>query len=675
MPYTQEQVRQMQEESRRSAGGVLGLMLWFIVSLALIVCPFLLPAFIPTFKMGSLSQLICMSVGIVSLVLLSVVVVITKLYQKASANRAIVRTGMGGLKVVHDGGILYIPVLHRLLAINLETMRLDVERKQKDALITADNLRADLAAQFYIKVQPTEEDITNAARSLGERSVDEAGVKELVFDKLVSALRTVAAKATLFELNSEREKFAAAVKTAVEADLKHNGLTLESVTISGLDQTAANLLDSTNVFDAQGKRRIAEITQAANVERNKLERDAEQQIATKDVATRQAVLKLELEREKAVAEQGRDVANAKAEAGRKAQEFKITQEQAVAQADVEKQRAIEAAKIEAQKKLVLTTQERELADVARQKAVETAGVEKQKTVEVATRDQQIAIAAKEAERAAAEARRLEAEAEREKAAQSVKTVEVVQSAERAKQQGVIAAQAEAEKKYVEQQRTADAEAYRLKALAEGKKAAADAEAFAKIKAAEAEQEAATRRAAGEKAIQIVPVEIAAKKVDVERSSQMIAVDVASKQVDVKRAQVAVDRQELEQKEQFGKAALGFELDKLRVIKTAEIQIETARALGSITQKAEMTIFGTPETMADMTAKYAAAMGLGKSAEGLFAGLGDGPAREAVDGAVDAVTGVLRGVGTAADGAGRYLAGKGDAAREKAQHPTPDKSEK
>jgi len=665
MPYSPEQVRQLRDEARGGSGGVLGLMLWFIVSLALIICPFLLPAFIEGFKMGSLAQLICMSVGIVSLVLMSVVVVITKLYQKASANRSLVRTGMGGIKVILDGGILYIPVLHKLLGINLETMRLDVKREgAKEALITADNLRADLAAQFYIKVQPTEEDITNAARSLGDRSVDDTSVKELVFDKLVSALRTVAAKSTLFELNSEREKFAKDVKLAVEADLKHNGLTLESVTISGLDQTPVAVLDANNVFDAQGRRRIAEITQKANVERNTLERDAEQAIQTKDVSTRKAVLMLDLEKQRAEAEQGRDVANAKAEAGRKAAEFKIGQEQAIAQADVEKQRAIEATKIEAQQRLIATNQAKELADVTRQQAVETAGVAKQRAVEVATRDQQIAIAAKEAERATADAKRLEAEADREKAAQSVKMVETVQSAEREKEKSVIAAKAEAEKVFVKQQRDADGEAYKLKALADGKKAAAEAEAYAKIKGAEADQQAAEKRAAADKATQTVPVDIAAKQVEVEKSRQMIAVDVARQQVEVKKQQVAVDRQELEQREQFGKAAIGFELDKLRIVKTAEIQIATAQALGQMTQRAEMTIFGDPTTLAIMTEKYAGMMGFGKQVEGFYAGLGDGPARQAVDGAVSAATGVLAGVGEAARGAGKYLEGKGEAARDK-----------
>ncbi|NJL60163.1 MAG: hypothetical protein HC887_11545, partial [Desulfobacteraceae bacterium] len=187
-------------------------------------------------------------------------------------------------------------------------------------------------------------------RSLGEKSVNETSVKELVFDKLVSALRTVAAKSTLFDLNSEREKFAKDVKEAVERDLKHNGLTLESVTISSLDQTDLSQMNAANVFDAQGRKRIAEITQSAAVETNRMEREAEQKIKEKDVETQQQVLNYDLKLQKSEADQARDVSNAKTEAERQAAEFRIEQEEAVSKREVEKQRAIEAAKIEASKK-------------------------------------------------------------------------------------------------------------------------------------------------------------------------------------------------------------------------------------------------------------------------------------------------------------------------------------
>ena len=156
-------------------------------------------------------------------VVVLVATMITRLYRKASANMAFVRTGMGGARVIQDGGTLIIPVVHQVIPVSLETMRLNVERRGPHALITHDNLRVDLSAEFYIKVQANADDILQAARSLGSRNVEPNAVSELVQEKLVSALRTVAATKDLVELHSKRDEFASAVQQIVTHDLTSNG--------------------------------------------------------------------------------------------------------------------------------------------------------------------------------------------------------------------------------------------------------------------------------------------------------------------------------------------------------------------------------------------------------------------------------------------------------------------
>src|SRR5262249_62041796 len=122
------------------------------------------------------------------------------IYRKTSADQAFVRTGSGGSRVVMDGGAFVIPIWHKVLDVNLQTMKLGVNPKGRNALITKDNLRADVLAQFYIKVQPDEEHILTAARSLGENSVNAETVEALVSEKLVSALRAIASQMDLFEI-------------------------------------------------------------------------------------------------------------------------------------------------------------------------------------------------------------------------------------------------------------------------------------------------------------------------------------------------------------------------------------------------------------------------------------------------------------------------------------------
>ena len=149
-------------------------------------------------------------------------------------------------------------------------------------------------------------------------------------EKLVSALRAIASQMDLFEIHTRRDEFAEKVKEHVRADLEENGLLLESVTISELDQTDPSELSDNNVFDAQGKKKITEITAAAGVERNKLERDAERQRAEEDVETRQQVLELERRRAEAESTQTAEVAKIKATKEREAQEAQILSAQAIA---------------------------------------------------------------------------------------------------------------------------------------------------------------------------------------------------------------------------------------------------------------------------------------------------------------------------------------------------------
>jgi flotillin len=513
--------------------------------------------------------------GILLVLLSGTLLVITRLYVKTKASEAFVRTGMGGLCVIQDGGALVIPVVHQIVRVSLETLRLDVGREGPDALITNDKLRADVRAEFYVRVQPDVESIRNAARSLGERMGDASAVRSLVEDKLVSALRTVAATKNLEELNIERDRFMEQVMQIVTPDLAHNGLTLETATISKLDQTDPRLLKSDNIFDAQGLRTIAQITQEQLTRRNELERAGEQARKLQDVETRKRVLTLEQAEAEAQAAQVASIAVVTAEKEREAREKQIAAERAM-----------------------------ELASVEKAKTVDVALREQQQAVDVAERRRQEAIARADQERALAEAELAEAEAEREKARQAVRTVEIEAEAVRNKNQQVIAAQGEAERRYLEVQRGADAAAYRVQKEAEARKLAADAEAEAIRKQAEAQADAAKARAAGDRALAMIPVDVEREKVGVDRQ----------------RVEEVLQR-ELEAREAHGKAAQEFELAQLRITREAEVRIEAARATATLLGQVKANVFGTPEDVARMTDTFMRGMGLSTAVEGFLNGAG------------------------------------------------------
>jgi len=539
--------------------------------------------------------------GAVCLMTAAVVGLYSKLYRRASANQAFVRTGMRGSKVVLDDGSVVWPMFHQVVPVSLETMKLEVERRGPDALITKDNLRVDVKGEFYIKVKALEEDILNAARSLGEKSVDAHSVGALVFEKLVSALRSVAATKDLVELHTQRDAFASAVHTLVFTDLQQNGLTLESVTISRLDQTAQDLLSDNNIFDAQGKKKITEITQAALIERNRIERDAQREIAIKDVATRQEVLELERARAEAEATQANEVANIQAQRRRETEAFAIEQDRAVKEAEIQRDLAVQGAAIERDRALIARQREKQEADIQREQAVAAANIAKTQAIEVQERQKEAAVADQEAARAKAQQAALLAQADREKANQQVVTVQATAEAERDAQTKLIAAQQVINQDKIKRQTEAEVTAFAEIRRAEAAQKSAELEAQARLRLAEAEAQSKELIARGDKAQQLIPVEVERERVDLER------------------VRVEIERQALENRQTYSQAALSFELEKLRIEAGRDVQTQMARSIGEFMSKGQFTIYGDPSTMSQMMNQYSKGMGIGSYLNGLVAG--------------------------------------------------------
>jgi len=598
--------------------------LWILIGLALIAGGLL----------GTQSQVVpagaaaaMLGIGGMMVVVVSLGMAYSRLYRKPTANQAFVRTGSGRAKVILDGGMFVIPIMHRLIEVSLETMRLDVKRAGPDALITKDNLRVDIASEFYIRVAPTEEDILAAARSLGDKSVSATAVSELVYEKLVSALRSVAATKELLELHIKRDEFASAVQENLANDLRQNGLTLETVTISQLDQTPPENLNPSNVFDAQGLRKITEITQAQNIERNRIERDAQRAIKEKDVKTRKEILELERDQAQAEAQQATEVANVRAAKQREKEQYEIEQRREVELAAVAKDEMVKKAEI-------AKNQAIQAADVARERVVQTAAVErdkaiqeaqiaKEKAVEVARRQAEIAVAEQEAARAAAEAKAKAAEAQREAEAQKVQTIAVTAEAAREAQKKMIEQRQVVDVNKYREQTEADVRAYEQVKQAEAALAAADKQKQAKLVLAEADAKAARMRAEGEQAV------------------KMVDVNVDRERVAVEQARVNVERQELENKQTFSEAALKFEVQKLEIQASAEVQKAFAQAVGQMLSKAQMQIFGDPTTLSNMTSRFMTSVGYGQMFNGLRASLPD-DARDVLGRLAGGISGALAG---------------------------------
>ena len=405
-------------------------------------------------------------------------IIMTSLYTRSTRDKAYVRTGLGGKKVVLDGGAIILPIFHSYSWVSLSTLRLEVKRSEHESLITKDRMRADITAEFYVRVKPDAENIALAAQTLGDRTNDADALKSLVEAKFVDGLRSVAATMSLRDLQEQRAEFVKSVQAAVAHDLQSNGLELESVSLTRLDQTDIKHFNPNNTFDAEGLTALTRITEERKRERNQIVRDNEVEIATKD---REAVLRrLTIEREQRDAEltQDRDIANktaeTRAEAARAEQAARLNEETAkldtergIAERDAEARQARETARIEAERGIA----ERE--------------AEARKITETARIEAAIAVAQKVEQEQAARAKADEAKAAAITAEEQVATAREVEIAERAKRIAVIDARKAAEQ---------EATAITVKAEAE-REAAENLAAAAKI-GAEAEAQAAKIRAEG-----------------------------------------------------------------------------------------------------------------------------------------------------------------------------------
>jgi uncharacterized membrane protein YqiK len=459
------------------------------------------------FEIGVLSSIALVAIFAIGFVF-------SRLYKRSSKEMSYVRTGLGGQKVIMDGGALVLPVFHEIIAVNMNTLKLEVERRQSESLITKDRMRVDVVAGFFVRVKQTSEAVSTAAQTLGQRTLAPESLKQLVEDKFVDSLRSTAATMTMHELQDKRREFVQAVQNAVAEDLEKNGLELESVSLTSLDQTDKKFFNPDNAFDAEGLTRLTQETQARRKQRNDTEQDTEVQVRQKNLEAERLKLEISRNQEFATLTQQREIATAKAEQiaqvaqqeaarSREAEEARIEAELAVSQKRIVADRSIKEAEID--KGLVVQSRQIE-AD--RQTQVMQADQRKQ--IQIANADMQIAVANKSREQSVADATANEARSEAAKSEELVKTSREVAIAEREKQIQLI-----------EAERVAQQQAIAVKVAAAAEKHAAADRAEAVRLEADAKKAAALAEAEGRRAINEALNTLSAAQIDLNVRTELL----------------------------------------------------------------------------------------------------------------------------------------------------------
>lgn len=433
--------------------------------------------------------------GSLALIVFAAAAAFARWYKKVDQGRALIINKTGAEPLVTFTGGLVFPVIHRMEVMDISVKTLEIDRKGKDGLICRDNIRADIKVTFFVRVNKTSDDVLKVAQSIGcERASDQPTLDNLFTAKFSEALKTVGKQLDFEALYQERASFRDSIIQIIGKDL--NGFVLEDAAIDYLEQTPVDHLDEKNILDAQGIRKITELTSKQNVFTNDLRQEERKAIKKQNVEAEEAVLALQKQEEAAKAKQKREIeilqareaaesARVKDEERQKAELARLAADEEIAVQDQNRQRQVEVAaqnrlrvvKVEAER----VAKEQQLEIVARERQVELANIEKEKALEVEKKS----IADVVRERIAVDKTVAEEE-------ERIKDLRQIAEANRNKDTVRIAAEAEAQENLVKSIKNAEAaeEAAKFNARtvllkAEAELEASDKEAKAKIRLADA----------------------------------------------------------------------------------------------------------------------------------------------------------------------------------------------
>ncbi|WP_338677626.1 flotillin family protein [Streptomyces sp. SCSIO 30461] len=459
--------------------------------------------------MNAITPGIGVSIAVVLLIAVALLFAVTRLFRKVEQGKALIVSKMRKVDVTFTGQVV-LPVLHKAELMDISVKTIEISRTGRDGLICRDNIRADIRISFFVRVNKTVEDVIKVAQAIGTaRASDKETLQELFNAKFSEALKSVGKQMDFTDLYTKREELRFKIIELIGIDL--NGYSLEDAAIDYLEQTPLSQLDPGNILDAQGIRKITELTAVENVRTNEYRQNEQKEITRQNVDAREAILELERRQADAEIKQKREIDTVRA------------------REEAETARVVEEERLRAQSAFLRTeeqlgvqreNQAREVAVAQKNRerviAIENERIEKDRLLEVIARDRETELTRISADKEVESERREIAEVIRERVAvdrtvaeqeESIKRLRAVEEAERERQAVIIAAEAEAQEKLVKDIKAAEAaeqaavhRAAEELTLAEARNKAADMDARAKIRLAEGIQ--AEAAAEGLAAVQV-----------------------------------------------------------------------------------------------------------------------------------------------------------------------------
>ena len=399
-------------------------------------------------------------VGGVLFLLLILAVSLNKFYRKVSPDQAIVRTGVGGVKTASGGGMFVIPLAHQAEVMDLSVKRIEIKRHGKEGLICMDNIRADIEVAFYLRI--SENNIENVAKKLGaKRASSKEALVELFDAQFSEALKTIGKRFDFVDLYTDRDRFKGEITELLGDPEDLQGYELVSTAIDYLEQTSLDSMNSKNILDAEGIKKITDLTAREAVQANDIEREKEKAIVKQDVEAREAILALERQQVEAEQRQQREIEEVTA---RETAQGAVVREEERLRSEARRiltEEELQVAEENKDRQIIVARKNKE-----RTEAVETERVERDRGLEATDRERVVALADIDKDKAIEVEKRNIQEVIRERVivergvveeTERIKDTEQFATVDRLKRVTVTKADMEAEESLVKEVKAADAQ--------------------------------------------------------------------------------------------------------------------------------------------------------------------------------------------------------------------------
>ncbi len=484
--------------------------------------------------------MILIIIAIVFFFIFAILVMWARFYKKVDQGQALIVNRMRDEPDVYFTGAVVLPIIHRSEVMDISLKTITLERRANDGLICRDNIRADIKVSFYVRVNKTKDAVLQVAQTIGvRRASDQHTLEDLFLPRFSEALKTVGKRMDFEELYEKRHMFKDEIIEVI-GDL--NGYVLQDAAIDYLEQTSIEHMDPANILDAQGIRKITELTSFQNIQTNQFKQTERKAVTKENTEAEEAILALQRQEADARAKQQREIQtmqareqaetqSVQAEEAKRSALAQIKAEEEVQVAEANKQRQIEVAQKNRERIVAIenerVTKDRDLESIAREREVELMRIAKEKELEIQKKE-------------IADVIRMRVVVDRDVAVEQerIKDVQAEAGATRDKSVRVIAAEAEAQEKLVKTIKAAEASEEVAKFSAREKLTMADAE----LTVADKEATAKIRKAEGVQAEQAAEglARVKVKEADAVATEKL---GLAEAKVELEKAKVRAEGEE------------------------------------------------------------------------------------------------------------------------------------